>query len=467
MALLSVEQRKQMFSVLGYSEYNEASIKKFQKDYLRTKDVDGIYGTNTDNALRHVYNVKRYTKNFEPSEFKCDCGGRLCTGYPTYMKPSILCTLQSERDHYNKSCIITSGMRCSKRNKELNGSILNSRHLTGLAADHYIQGATDTLANRKSMIKFLKTLPYFRWAYGNGIDSDGNYQNAPYMGNAIHVDCDDVSVEPKEKKAYSGEFPTLPTKVTKTANQQCLEAVVAYAKKICADDSYGYKRATTNAQLKSCPICNPILGKNTNCIGFCGLSLKHGGGVPVKCAEDGLGNNNFFTKVTLSTWKKRNGNDWVMVSNGGKKGGKAIGKSSLKAGDVCIQYNTDGTSQHLCLYIGDGKVAEAATSSVKKAKQVRVADYSGRRVNRAFRYTGKGKFTDIVSGGYFKNGDKGDEVKKLQAFLNWYGSYGLAEDGIFGSGTESAVKKFQSANGLTADGCFGTASLNKAKEIKK
>ena len=48
-----------------------------------------------------------------------------------------------------------------------------------------------------------------------------------------------------------------------------------------------------------------------------------------------------------------------------------------------------------------------------------------------------------------KKGSRGDDVKKLQAALC------LAQDGIFGSITEEAVKDFQKANGLTADGVVG------------
>lgn len=54
-------------------------------------------------------------------------------------------------------------------------------------------------------------------------------------------------------------------------------------------------------------------------------------------------------------------------------------------------------------------------------------------------------------------GSKGDEVRDMQARLIEFGyscgQYGA--DGVYGAGTESAVKAFQSQNGLTADGKCG------------
>jgi len=54
-----------------------------------------------------------------------------------------------------------------------------------------------------------------------------------------------------------------------------------------------------------------------------------------------------------------------------------------------------------------------------------------------------------------KNGSSGDLVAALQRKL------GLAADGKFGPGTESALKAWQTANGLTADGIAGDATLAK------
>ncbi|BAZ49779.1 hypothetical protein NIES4103_23910 [Nostoc sp. NIES-4103] len=52
-------------------------------------------------------------------------------------------------------------------------------------------------------------------------------------------------------------------------------------------------------------------------------------------------------------------------------------------------------------------------------------------------------------------GSKGDDVEFLQRFLNADDFGPLAEDGVFGSKTEAAVKKYQSSRGLTADGIVG------------
>jgi hypothetical protein len=51
-----------------------------------------------------------------------------------------------------------------------------------------------------------------------------------------------------------------------------------------------------------------------------------------------------------------------------------------------------------------------------------------------------------------KKGSRGKEVKELQEFLN------QDADGIFGKGTESSVKKWQSLNNLIADGIVGPAT---------
>lgn len=186
MALLSEEKRKAYFKELGL-DYNKGSIEALQRKYMvRKTDVDGIYGVNTDNMLRSVRNTLRYTKNFDPKEFRCDCGK--CCGFPSFMKKDELVNLQKIRDHYKKPMIVTSGLRCKASNSASKGSIVNSKHLVGRACDFYMAGVTDTLANRKAFIKWAKTLEHTSYIYGNGINSFGLKVYASYMGNAVHYE---------------------------------------------------------------------------------------------------------------------------------------------------------------------------------------------------------------------------------------------------------------------------------------
>lgn len=78
-----------------------------------------------------------------------------------------------------------------------------------------------------------------------------------------------------------------------------------------------------------------------------------------------------------------------------------------------------------------------------------------------------GAFPVLPSKGYLGYGDRGEQVARLQRFLNWYGGYGLAVDSSFGPSTAAALKKFQAAEKLKMDGCFGPASLKRAKAVKK
>ena len=68
---------------------------------------------------------------------------------------------------------------------------------------------------------------------------------------------------------------------------------------------------------------------------------------------------------------------------------------------------------------------------------------------------------------YLMKGDKGQDVKDMQTKLIACGySCGTSgADGDFGSGTETALKKFQSDYGLGVDGKFGPASKKKLDEV--
>lgn len=186
MALLTVAQRKAKFKALGLGEYNKDSIKTLQKKYFkRAKDIDGIYGSDTDKLLRHVYNCS-LVPNFKPEEFRCPCGR--CTGYPTQMRQKELKHLQAIRNHYGKTMTITSGLRCRYENSR-SGGVANSGHLFGRAADFYIAGVTDTVAHRVAALNWIEKLPNHKFTYGaNMKGSDGTYRVAKGMGKAMHTE---------------------------------------------------------------------------------------------------------------------------------------------------------------------------------------------------------------------------------------------------------------------------------------
>ena len=71
-----------------------------------------------------------------------------------------------------------------------------------------------------------------------------------------------------------------------------------------------------------------------------------------------------------------------------------------------------------------------------------------------------GVFATVASATGYKKGSSGETVKKIQTKLKEWGYYNGTVDGVYGSGTEKAVKYFQEKNGLTADGKAGQKTLD-------
>lgn len=75
--------------------------------------------------------------------------------------------------------------------------------------------------------------------------------------------------------------------------------------------------------------------------------------------------------------------------------------------------------------------------------------------------TTKSTVKTTTTSGSLKIGSRGDDVKKLQNRLIELGYLTGTADGVFGSGTETAVKAFQKQAGLTADGAAGKSTQSK------
>lgn len=64
-----------------------------------------------------------------------------------------------------------------------------------------------------------------------------------------------------------------------------------------------------------------------------------------------------------------------------------------------------------------------------------------------------------ASADLYKKGSSGATVKEIQTRLKNWGYYNGAIDGVYGSGTEQAVRYFQKKNGLSVDGQVGDKTL--------
>ena len=144
-----------------------SAVKRFQKKNGLT--ADGIIGTQTLRKMNLSVAPQAdaevnwsEVKYFEKAEFKCDCNGKYCDGYPAEIDVDLVELLEKARTHYGKAMQITSGLRCKKRNAELAVSSPVSKHLEGKAADVWIVG---TAANNAALVKWFQAQPEVNYSY--------------------------------------------------------------------------------------------------------------------------------------------------------------------------------------------------------------------------------------------------------------------------------------------------------------
>lgn len=156
----------------------------------------------------------------------------------------------------------------------------------------------------------------------------------------------------------------------------------------------------------------------------------------------------------------------------GKNNGQYNPQSPCHSGVDLHQY----TSKGWCPGIGGTTDLSRLTGTLpedwftgKSASSVVVKPSEAAKKNT---YTGS--FPSLPSRGYFMEGDgykqlktSGAQIKRIQQFLNWSMSAGLAIDGDYGPKTANAVEKFQKKVGIKVDGKFGKDTLAKAKAYAK
>lgn len=187
-------------------------------------------------------------------------------------------------------------------------------------------------------------------------------------------------------RVWSGKLPA-EAKATKTPQQK----MVAWAKKIAADDSYHYVHWKKNdPNTKKCPVCNDTpKGKYHGwyCTSWVLAPWKHGAKIKMKCGN--ALNNGTVDKIynaktdaeALKIAQTALGLKEIKVIRSKKN----LPQEKLKAGDMCY-YFKGNFCQHAFFYIGNGKMIDA-NSYKDVAKQIAVRKAMSCKV--AIRYTGK------------------------------------------------------------------------------
>ena len=166
---MTVKQQQCLLAYLGYYTgqidgqwgiMSTAACRAFQADYGLT--ADGICGAMTQkmligaiagtavNAERPAEAEQEATgkpktgtfwddiRYFTREEFRCQCNGKYCNGFPVEPEEKMVRTVDEIRHRLGIPIgIVTSGgsgVRCSKHNAEV-GGVYNSEHLYGRAAD--------------------------------------------------------------------------------------------------------------------------------------------------------------------------------------------------------------------------------------------------------------------------------------------------------------------------------------------
>ena len=175
---MTIKQRQHLLAYLGYYVGNidgdwgtlsKTACTAFQKDFGGIR-VDGYGGTETDKALKHsvCYGmpaqkveevVEEKTEGtgtfwdeieyFDREEFRCQCKGKYCNGFPVEPQEKLVRTVDEIRRRLGVPVTIVesggSGVRCEIHNRNV-GGVENSDHKTGNAADLHSNKSPEEMA---------------------------------------------------------------------------------------------------------------------------------------------------------------------------------------------------------------------------------------------------------------------------------------------------------------------------------
>lgn len=170
--MMTARQKQHLLAYLGYYVGNvdgiwgtlsETAMNAFKADFK------GFYTPNIpenapEKALKHAvaYDllktepVKERTgtfwdeiEYFDREEFRCQCKGKYCNGFPVEPQEKLVRTVNEIRKRLGVPVTIVesggSGVRCEIHNKNV-GGVVNSDHLTGNAADLHSSKSPEEMA---------------------------------------------------------------------------------------------------------------------------------------------------------------------------------------------------------------------------------------------------------------------------------------------------------------------------------
>ena len=163
---MTIRQRQHLLAYLGYyvgsvdgawGSMSRTACRAFQQD--TGIKADGYGGPETDKALIKAVandkfkpevvtdtNVGSKTGTFwdeieffDREEFRCQCGGKYCNGFPAEPKEQLVRIADQLRRNLGVPVSVISGLRCERWNA-IQGGVANSQHMYGEAMDIKAQG---------------------------------------------------------------------------------------------------------------------------------------------------------------------------------------------------------------------------------------------------------------------------------------------------------------------------------------
>lgn len=165
---MTIKQKQCLLYILGYyvgeidgdwAQLSKTACMSFQKDYGLT--ADGVFGSATEKKARAAIASGEVAKPvpvedfwdeieyFTREEFRCQCKGKYCNGFPVEPQEKLVRTVNEIRKRLGVPVTIVesggSGVRCEIHNRNV-GGVENSDHKTGNAADLHSDKSPEEMA---------------------------------------------------------------------------------------------------------------------------------------------------------------------------------------------------------------------------------------------------------------------------------------------------------------------------------